>query len=89
MIAKVIGVAIIAIVMVAVDRAALAIPFFLIGLVVVAGWEAMRQVPQQQAWVVERLGKFHAVLEPGLNWITPFLDKVAYKHSLKEKPLDV
>ena len=45
----------------------LAVPFFLIGLVVVAGWEAMRQVPQQQAWVVERLGKFHSVLEPGLN----------------------
>ncbi len=89
MIAKVIGVAIIAIVLVYADRAALAIPFFLIGLVVVAGWEAMRQVPQQQAWVVERLGKFHAVLEPGLNWITPFLDKVAYKHSLKETPLDV
>ena len=66
-----------------------AIPFFLIGLVVVAGWEAMRQVPQQQAWVVERLGKFHTVLEPGLNWITPFLDKVAYRHSLKETPLDV
>jgi len=67
----------------------LAVPFFLIGLVAVAGWEAMRQVPQQQAWVVERLGKFHAVLEPGLNWITPFLDKVAYRHSLKETPLDV
>ncbi|MEQ1775786.1 MAG: stomatin-like protein [Burkholderiales bacterium] len=49
----------------------------------------MRQVPQQQAWVVERLGKFHGVLEPGLNWITPFLDKVAYRHSLKETPLDV
>jgi len=39
--------------------------------------------------VVERLGKFHEVLEPGLNWIMPFLDKVAYRHSLKETPLDV
>ena len=39
--------------------------------------------------MVERLGKFHGVLEPGLNWITPFLDKVAYRHSLKETPLDV
>ena len=89
MIGKVIGVAILTAVLVAAQMGAFAVPFFLIGLVVVAGWEAMRQVPQQQAWVVERLGKFHAVLEPGLNWITPFLDKVAYKHSLKETPLDV
>ena len=89
MIAKVIGVIILTVVLVAMEMGKLAIPFFLIGLVVVAGWEAMRQVPQQQAWVVERLGKFHSVLEPGLNWITPFLDKVAYRHSLKETPLDV
>ena len=89
MIAKVIGVIILTGVLVAMEMGKLAIPFFLIGLVVVAGWEAMRQVPQQQAWVVERLGKFHSVLEPGLNWITPFLDKVAYRHSLKETPLDV
>ncbi len=89
MIGKVIGVAIIAVVLVAANLAAYAIPFFLIGLVVVAGWESMRQVPQQQAWVVERLGKFHSVLEPGLNWITPFLDKVSYRHSLKETALDV
>ena len=45
-------------------------------------------VPQQTAWVVERLGKFHAVLNPGLNFIIPFVDRVAYKHSLKEVPLD-
>ncbi len=89
MIAKIVGVIILTVVLVAIDMGKLAIPFFLIGLVVVAGWEAMRQVPQQQAWVVERLGKFHSVLEPGLNWITPFLDKVAYRHSLKETPLDV
>jgi len=89
MIGKVIGVVIITVVLVAANLGAFAVPFFLIGLVVVAGWEAMRQVPQQQAWVVERLGKFHGVLEPGLNWITPFLDKVAYRHSLKETPLDV
>ncbi|MBM3344059.1 MAG: paraslipin, partial [Betaproteobacteria bacterium] len=53
------------------------------------GMEAFCQVPQQQAWVVERLGKFSRVLEPGLNWITPVLDKVSYRHSLKETPLDV
>ena len=89
MIGKVLGVAIISVVLYAAGMGSLAIPFFLIGLVVVAGWEAMRQVPQQQAWVVERLGKFHSVLEPGLNWITPFLDKVSYRHSLKETAHDV
>jgi regulator of protease activity HflC (stomatin/prohibitin superfamily) len=46
-------------------------------------------VPQQNAWVVERLGKFHAVLPPGANILIPFIDNVAYKHSLKEIPLDV
>jgi regulator of protease activity HflC (stomatin/prohibitin superfamily) len=51
--------------------------------------EGVRIVPQQFAFVVERLGRFHAVLEPGLNLIIPFLDRVAYQHSLKEVPLDV
>jgi regulator of protease activity HflC (stomatin/prohibitin superfamily) len=46
-------------------------------------------VPQQHAWVVERLGKCHATLAPGLNIVLPFIDRVAYKHSLKEIPLDV
>jgi regulator of protease activity HflC (stomatin/prohibitin superfamily) len=45
--------------------------------------------PQQHAWVVERLGKFHAVLGPGLNIVVPFVDRIAYKHVLKEIPLDV
>ena len=51
--------------------------------------KGVRVVPQQNAWVVERLGKFHAVLVPGLNLVIPFIDTVAYKHSLKEIPLDV
>jgi regulator of protease activity HflC (stomatin/prohibitin superfamily) len=46
-------------------------------------------VPQQHAWVVERLGKYHATLAPGLNIVVPFVDRIAYKHSLKEIPLDV
>ena len=50
--------------------------------------QGIRVVPQQTAWVVERLGKFHAVLNPGLNIIIPFIDRVAYRHSLKEIPLD-
>jgi regulator of protease activity HflC (stomatin/prohibitin superfamily) len=50
---------------------------------------SVKVVPQQNAWVVERLGKYHAALSPGLNFLMPFIDKVAYKHSLKEIPLDV
>lgn len=50
---------------------------------------AIKVVPQQNAWVVERLGKYHAALTPGLNFLVPFVDRVAYKHSLKEIPLDV
>ena len=66
-----------------------AIPIFIILLAIVFVIEGVRVVPQQNAWVVERLGKFHATLEPGLNVIIPFIDRVAYKHSLKEVPLDV
>jgi regulator of protease activity HflC (stomatin/prohibitin superfamily) len=50
---------------------------------------SIKVVPQQNAWVVERLGKYHATLTPGLNLLVPFIDRVAYKHSLKEIPLDV
>ncbi|MEE1653183.1 MULTISPECIES: SPFH domain-containing protein [Brachymonas] len=51
--------------------------------------KSVKVVPQQSAWVVERLGKYHATLNPGLNFLIPFIDRVAYKHSLKEIPLDV
>jgi regulator of protease activity HflC (stomatin/prohibitin superfamily) len=61
----------------------------LLGVVIAFVIEGVRIVPQQSAWVVERLGRFHATLEPGLNLIIPFLDRVAYIHSLKEVPLDV
>ena len=50
--------------------------------------KSVNVIPQQTAWVIERLGKFHKVLNPGLNFIIPFIDKVACKHSLKEIPLD-
>ena len=46
-------------------------------------------VPQQQAWVLERLGKYDKVLEPGLNIIVPIIQRVAYKHTLKEQAVDV
>lgn len=50
---------------------------------------ALKVVPQQNSWIIERLGKFHAALLPGLNVVIPFIDRVAYKHMLKEVPLDV
>lgn len=52
-------------------------------------FKTINVVPQQHAWVVERLGKYHATLGPGLNIVLPFIDRIAYKHSLKEIPLDV
>jgi len=64
---------------------------FIVILVIAAIFVArsLKVVPQQHAWVVERLGKFHATLTPGLNILIPFIDRVAYRHSLKEIPLDV
>jgi regulator of protease activity HflC (stomatin/prohibitin superfamily) len=49
----------------------------------------VKQVPQQHAYVVERFGKYNRTLVPGLGFIWPFVERVAYKHSLKEIPLDV
>ena len=51
--------------------------------------QSVKVVPQQHAWVVERLGKYHQTLTPGLSFLLPFIDKVAYKHVLKEIPLDI
>jgi regulator of protease activity HflC (stomatin/prohibitin superfamily) len=68
---------------------AFTIPFFILALAVVFVIEGIRVVPQQYAWVVERLGKYHETLQPGLNVIIPVVDRVAYQHSLKEVPFDV
>ncbi|MFZ3322675.1 MAG: SPFH domain-containing protein [Usitatibacter sp.] len=62
---------------------------FIVAMFIVLVAEGVRIVPQQNAWVVERFGKFFRVLEPGLNLIVPFFDRVAYRHSLKEVPMDV
>ena len=51
--------------------------------------QTLKVVPQQHAWIVERLGKYHRTLSPGLSVILPFIDRVAYKHLLKEIPMDV
>lgn len=61
---------------------------FLFALFLIA-WMGVKIVPQQQAWIIERLGKYNKTLEPGLTLIIPFIDKVAYKHSLKERAVDV
>ncbi|MBX3643485.1 MAG: paraslipin [Rubrivivax sp.] len=64
-----------------------AIVFLIIAVVFV--WQTFKIVPQQNAWVVERLGKFDRVLTPGLKFLIPFIERVAYRHSLKEVPMDV
>jgi len=46
-------------------------------------------VPQKEAWIVERLGKYHKTLNAGLNFIVPFIDSVRAKVSLKEQVLDI
>ncbi|MFO1262533.1 MAG: SPFH domain-containing protein [Rhodoferax sp.] len=51
--------------------------------------KSVKVVPQQHAWVVERLGKYNGTLTPGLSFLMPFVDRVAYKHLLKEVPLDI
>ena len=65
------------------------IALFILVAAVIFVVKALNVVPQQHAWVVERLGKFHAVLAPGLNIVVPFVDRIAYRHMLKEVPLDV
>jgi regulator of protease activity HflC (stomatin/prohibitin superfamily) len=66
-----------------------AIAFAVLVLAVVFAIKTLKIVPQQHAWVIERLGKYDRTLTPGLNVIVPFIDRVAYKHVLKEFPLDV
>ncbi|HEY2970582.1 MAG TPA: stomatin-like protein, partial [Casimicrobiaceae bacterium] len=60
---------------------------FIVAVIIIV--KTIRVVPQQHALVIERWGKFHAVLEPGLNFVVPIVDRVAYRHDLREIPLDV
>ena len=90
MMAKLIGAIVLTVIAAAIpETRGYAVWVFVIGVVTAFVIEGVRIVPQQFAYVVERLGKFHAVLEPGLNLIIPFMDRIAYMHSLKEVPLDV
>ena len=65
----------------------IAIILFVVAVIFIS--QSVKVVPQQHAWVVERLGKYHQTLTPGLSFLMPFIDKVAYKHVLKEIPLDI
>ena len=65
----------------------IAVILFVIAVIFIG--QSVKVVPQQHAWVVERLGKYNGTLTPGLNFLVPFVDKVAYKHLLKEVPLDI
>ena len=65
----------------------IAIVAFVIAVIFVS--MSVKIVPQQHAWIKERFGKYAGTLSPGLRIIIPFIEKVAYKHSLKEIPLDV
>ena len=64
-------------------------PFLILIAVIVFGFKSFIVVPQREAYIVERLGRFHKILNPGLNILIPFIDRLAYKHTLKEIPLDV
>ena len=46
-------------------------------------------VPQQEAWVVERMGKYYTILDPGLNFLIPIIDRISYVQSLKEIAIDI
>lgn len=58
-------------------------------MIIVAFFKTIRIVPQKSAFIVERLGKYNATLDAGLHILIPFLDNVAYKHTMKEQAIDV
>lgn len=61
----------------------------LLALVVLTILMTVKVVPQQTAYILERLGKFYGVLQPGINFIIPFFDRIAYKYTLKESAIDI
>ncbi|KPU99802.1 stomatin 2 [Variovorax paradoxus] len=65
------------------------VPVIILVIAIIFISQSVKFVPQQNAWVRERLGKYHGTMTPGPNFLIPFIDRVAYKHSLKEIPLDV
>ncbi|GAB3262100.1 SPFH domain-containing protein [Chitinimonas naiadis] len=65
----------------------IAVVLFVVALIFAV--KSLKVVPQQHAMIVERLGRFHSLLTPGLNIVVPFVDRIAYRHDLREIPLDV
>lgn len=65
------------------------LPLIIVAVAVVFVANAVRIVPQQEVWIVERLGKFHAALVGGLHLLVPFFDRLRYRHTLKEIVLDI
>lgn len=66
--------------------------YFLLGLIIfalIAFSQTIRIVPQKSAFIVQRLGKYSQTLNAGFHILIPFIDKVAYKHTLKEQAIDV
>lgn len=62
---------------------------FLVAIIAIICIFAIKIVPQQQVWIIERLGKYNRIIEAGLHFIVPFIDRIAYKHSLKERAIDI
>jgi regulator of protease activity HflC (stomatin/prohibitin superfamily) len=67
----------------------LVVTLFLALIVVIVLFKTAVVVPQQSAYVVERLGKYSATLDAGFHILLPFIDRIHYKHSLKETALDI
>ncbi len=65
------------------------IAFVVVFFVVVTLVKCVRVVPQKSAYIIERLGKYHCTLEAGFHLLVPIIDRVAYKHTLKEQAVDV
>ena len=60
----------------------------LIAIIVILA-KCVRVMPQRQAYIVERLGKYYGTLEAGFHILMPVIDRVAYRHTLKEQAIDV
>jgi regulator of protease activity HflC (stomatin/prohibitin superfamily) len=67
----------------------LIVPVGIVVLVIITVFKTARIVPQKMAFIIERLGKYSKTLDAGFHILWPFVDKVAYKHSLKEVAVDV
>ncbi len=61
----------------------------LILLALILLFSSVKVVPQRKAYIIERLGKYRGTLMAGFNILVPFIDRVRYRHTLKEQAIDV